>query len=170
MGDELFLRASDQDRNKVTNFLSDALAKGFITTDEMRGRLDVAIASKTFSDLLTLVKDIPGGAELVRDAARSHIRSNFATPQSYSTSSHLDLRPPHNHRHQTNRHPGLRVAALILGFMFFFQMATAGAFILFKLVSFMFILGIMMAPLFIISRIVRRSPRGSFRLIRKRHF
>ena len=87
MAEDLFLRAGDNDRSRATSFLSNALEKGFISTDELHLRLEKAIGAKTYNDLLEVVADIPGGRSLVKEIASGHIVTNHS--QSFP-----DFRPP----------------------------------------------------------------------------
>ncbi|MEU2395600.1 DUF1707 domain-containing protein [Streptomyces sp. NPDC007369] len=58
------LRASDADRDRIAQILSDALAEGRLTPDEHSERLDSLYTLKTVSELDVLVRDLPapGGA------------------------------------------------------------------------------------------------------------
>lgn len=143
MTDELFLRASDNDRSRVTNFLSDSLAKGFITTDEIRSRIEKALSAKTFSDLLPIVSDIPGGKALVKDAASSHIQ--HANPYAHVRHQYpLDAKPLGDLRRRTGRASRLPVIAVAL--MAFFAIGALPIFV--KLLFFVF------SPIFFIGMTV----------------
>jgi hypothetical protein len=52
------LRASDADRDKVTNVLSTAYAEGRITREEHDERLDAVMRAKTFDDLVPITNDL----------------------------------------------------------------------------------------------------------------
>jgi hypothetical protein len=52
------LRASDSDRDKVTEVLHTAYAEGRIDTDEHSDRVQAAISAKTFADLVPLTADL----------------------------------------------------------------------------------------------------------------
>ncbi|WP_405489364.1 DUF1707 domain-containing protein [Streptomyces sp. NBC_00096] len=59
------LRASDADRDRIAQILSDALAEGRLTSEEHSGRLDSLYSLKTVGELDVLVRDLPapgGGA------------------------------------------------------------------------------------------------------------
>ncbi|MFD8143295.1 DUF1707 domain-containing protein [Streptomyces sp. NPDC059708] len=56
------LRASDADRDRIAQILSDALAEGRLTAEEHSERLDVLYAVKTVGELEVLVRDLPAGA------------------------------------------------------------------------------------------------------------
>ncbi len=112
MADDLYMRASDADRSRVTNFLSDSLAKGFISTEEMSQRLDVALASKTFVELLPLVKDIPGGKELIKESANAHVRAAHREARSSSAALATNSSPVRHRRGRGSKVIG--IAALVL--------------------------------------------------------
>ncbi|MEV7541737.1 DUF1707 domain-containing protein [Streptomyces sp. NPDC089915] len=63
------LRASDADRDRIAQILSDALAEGRLTAEEHSERLDVLYAVKTVGELEVLVRDLPAGAAAHRAAA-----------------------------------------------------------------------------------------------------
>lgn len=56
------LRASDADRDRIAQILSDALAEGRLTPEEHSERLDTLYAVKTVGELEVLVRDLPAGA------------------------------------------------------------------------------------------------------------
>ncbi|MFF4577440.1 DUF1707 domain-containing protein [Streptomyces sp. NPDC001389] len=56
------LRASDADRDRIAQILSDALAEGRLTAEEHSERLDTLYAVKTVGELEVLVQDLPAGA------------------------------------------------------------------------------------------------------------
>ncbi|MFH7593670.1 DUF1707 domain-containing protein [Streptomyces racemochromogenes] len=56
------LRASDADRDRIAQILSDALAEGRLTAEEHSERLDTLYAVKTVGELEVLVRDLPAGA------------------------------------------------------------------------------------------------------------
>ncbi|OON76952.1 DUF1707 SHOCT-like domain-containing protein [Streptomyces tsukubensis] len=62
--DHLELRASDADRERVTERLRDALAEGRLDMDEFNTRLDSAYKARTYGELVPLTRDLPavGGA------------------------------------------------------------------------------------------------------------
>ncbi|MGW0390334.1 DUF1707 SHOCT-like domain-containing protein [Streptomyces sp. NPDC003042] len=53
------LRASDADRDRIAQILSDALAEGRLTAEEHSERLDSLYAFKTVGELDVLVRDLP---------------------------------------------------------------------------------------------------------------
>lgn len=53
------LRASDADRDRIAQILSDALAEGRLTAEEHSDRLDSLYAFKTVGELESLVRDLP---------------------------------------------------------------------------------------------------------------
>ncbi|MGW4683442.1 DUF1707 SHOCT-like domain-containing protein [Streptomyces sp. NPDC004244] len=53
------LRASDADRDRIAQILSDALAEGRLTPDEHSERLDSLYTLKTVAELDVLVRDLP---------------------------------------------------------------------------------------------------------------
>ncbi|MEU9148064.1 DUF1707 domain-containing protein [Streptomyces sp. NPDC048349] len=53
------LRASDADRDRIAQILSDALAEGRLTSEEHSERLDSLYAVKTVGELEALVRDLP---------------------------------------------------------------------------------------------------------------
>ncbi|MDA8277073.1 MAG: DUF1707 domain-containing protein [Actinomycetota bacterium] len=160
MGDELFLRASDNDRNKVTTFLSDAMTHGFITTEEMSSRLEQAVSAKTFSDLMPLVRDIPGGVELVRASARSYIRNQYSGNSSFVPTQTNSVNQRRNYpRHRPSRSVLIWVAAVL----FFLPALQAGAFGAFFLIRTVAMLAITAGiPFLAIRFIVRRGRRRFF--------
>jgi hypothetical protein len=58
---EAELRASDADRDRITDILRDALAEGRLNTDEFSERLDGVYAAKTVGELEPFVRDLPAG-------------------------------------------------------------------------------------------------------------
>ncbi|MFJ3878665.1 DUF1707 domain-containing protein [Streptomyces sp. NPDC090077] len=56
------LRASDADRDRIAQILSDALAEGRLTSEEHSERLDTLYAVKTVGELDLLVRDLPAAA------------------------------------------------------------------------------------------------------------
>jgi hypothetical protein len=53
------LRASDADRDAVTERLRTAAAEGRLQTDELEERVDGALRARTYGELDRLVKDLP---------------------------------------------------------------------------------------------------------------
>ncbi|WP_336669987.1 DUF1707 SHOCT-like domain-containing protein [Tsukamurella sp. USMM236] len=78
MSDELeplrrdVLRASDHDRNRVVEMLSEALGLGQLTLPEYEDRSHQAIAARTFADLDRLVVDLPAVQNLPATAAPAY--------------------------------------------------------------------------------------------------
>ena len=120
------MRASDTDRSKVTNFLSDSLQKGFITTEELGQRVETALVSRTFSDLLGIVNDIPGGKELIKDSATGHVRSSYRTEQRLPSIS-LPTGPTYKlgHHRPRRNHRVLRTVLLMAAMWFVTVSAVA---------------------------------------------
>jgi hypothetical protein len=54
------MRAADTDRERAVSFLSAAYTEGRLTKDEYDERLEQALKARTYSDLDTLVSDLPG--------------------------------------------------------------------------------------------------------------
>ncbi|MCX5194655.1 DUF1707 domain-containing protein [Streptomyces sp. NBC_00249] len=69
------LRASDADRDRIAQILSDALAEGRLTAEEHSERLDSLYALKTVGELDTLVRDLPAapGAPAPSPAAQAPV-------------------------------------------------------------------------------------------------
>ncbi|MFD0354974.1 DUF1707 domain-containing protein [Streptomyces sp. NPDC127110] len=63
------LRASDADRDRIAQILSDALAEGRLTSEEHSERLDTLYAVKTVGELDLLVRDLPADTGGRRPAA-----------------------------------------------------------------------------------------------------
>jgi len=55
----LELRASDADRRRVVTDLQQHYADGRLTTEELRERIGLAMAARTYSDLEELQRDLP---------------------------------------------------------------------------------------------------------------
>lgn len=53
------VRIGDRERDAVAETLREAVAEGRLTLDELDGRLDAALAARTFADLDPLVADLP---------------------------------------------------------------------------------------------------------------
>ncbi|MFE9835001.1 DUF1707 domain-containing protein [Streptomyces sp. NPDC005551] len=65
MTDELpELRASDADREQVTERLRDALAEGRLDMAEFEERLDATYRARTYGELAPITRDLPGAAAL----------------------------------------------------------------------------------------------------------
>jgi hypothetical protein len=54
------LRAADADRDRAADLLRTAAAEGRITFDELDERVSQAYAAKTFADLQSITRDLPG--------------------------------------------------------------------------------------------------------------
>jgi hypothetical protein len=79
--DDLELRASDADRDRVAAVLSEALATGRLTSVEHADRLDLAYTAKTVGELVPLTRDLPevsGMSGLPAAVERQVIRSTFS--------------------------------------------------------------------------------------------
>jgi hypothetical protein len=57
--DRNLLRASDADREQVTEMLREAAGHGRITLDELDTRLDATHAAKTYAELEVITRDLP---------------------------------------------------------------------------------------------------------------
>ncbi|MBA2637292.1 MAG: DUF1707 domain-containing protein [Solirubrobacterales bacterium] len=55
------LRSSEAERQHVATFLRDSCVDGRLEPDELDERLDRALRSRTYGDLVELVVDLPGG-------------------------------------------------------------------------------------------------------------
>ncbi|RPF45797.1 cell wall-active antibiotic response 4TMS protein YvqF [Streptomyces sp. Ag109_G2-6] len=66
------LRASDADRDRIAQVLSDALAEGRLSAEEHSERLDTLYAAKTVGELEVLVRDLPAGAAAHPAAHSAH--------------------------------------------------------------------------------------------------
>ncbi|GAA0983237.1 hypothetical protein GCM10009555_054640 [Acrocarpospora macrocephala] len=62
------LRASDADRDAVSDRLRVAAGEGRITLDELEDRLEGVYAAKTYAELDTLIMDLPQGRSMLSDA------------------------------------------------------------------------------------------------------
>jgi len=51
--------ASDADREQVVEILTAAFVQGRLTIDELRLRVGLALASRTYAELATMITDIP---------------------------------------------------------------------------------------------------------------
>jgi hypothetical protein len=60
-GDEMRLRASDADRERVAGQLGEALADGRLTVEEHRERIDLLYATRTHDELVPLTADLGTG-------------------------------------------------------------------------------------------------------------
>lgn len=98
MADEMYLRAGDSDRERVTAFLSGSLQHGYIDTNELAERLDKLNSSKTYADLLPLVQDIPGGKQVVREISARHRRSEPGLVSPVGPAAPVVRRPRHRGR------------------------------------------------------------------------
>lgn len=54
------LRASDADRERVSEVLRHGLADGRLTAEEFHARLDACFAARTFGELDEVIADLPG--------------------------------------------------------------------------------------------------------------
>ncbi|WP_245642498.1 DUF1707 SHOCT-like domain-containing protein [Nonomuraea candida] len=80
MTDELDLRASDADRDRVAAVLSEALATGRLTSVEHADRLDSAYTAKTVGELVPLTRDLPevSASDVPAAIERQVITSKFS--------------------------------------------------------------------------------------------
>ncbi|MEV0623588.1 DUF1707 domain-containing protein [Nonomuraea sp. NPDC050404] len=83
MTDDLELRASDADRDRVAAVLSEALATGRLTSVEHADRLDLVYTAKTVGELVPLTRDLPevsasGASGLPAAMERQVIGSTFS--------------------------------------------------------------------------------------------
>lgn len=74
--DPLSLRASDADRQAITDALGNAYAEGRLSLVEYHERLDAALAAKTYADLAPLLADLP------RDPRTPDVTAGALTPVS----------------------------------------------------------------------------------------
>jgi Flp pilus assembly protein TadB len=58
------LRASDADRDAVTDRLREAAGEGRLEPEELEQRVDAALRARTYGELGRLVADLPGGREV----------------------------------------------------------------------------------------------------------
>lgn len=63
------VRASDADRDRVSDVLREALAEGRITPEEHAERLDAVYAAKTLGDLVPITADLPGRTAAATESA-----------------------------------------------------------------------------------------------------
>jgi hypothetical protein len=61
--DHSLMRVSDSDRERAADVLREAAGHGRITMDELDERLERAYAAKTYADLATVTRDLPGQAQ-----------------------------------------------------------------------------------------------------------
>jgi hypothetical protein len=66
------LRASDADRERVTEVLRQAAGEGRLTLDELDERLGAAYAAKTFAELEPITRDLPPARDTTRAPAAAH--------------------------------------------------------------------------------------------------
>ncbi|MGN9843411.1 DUF1707 SHOCT-like domain-containing protein [Nonomuraea sp. H19] len=80
MTDDLDLRASDADRDRVAAVLGEALATGRLTSVEHADRLEVAYTAKTVGELVPLTRDLPemSVSNVPATIERQVISSNFS--------------------------------------------------------------------------------------------
>jgi hypothetical protein len=71
------MRVSDADRDAVTARLRDHYAEGRLTTAELDERVSAALNAKTFGDLRSLTRDLPGPAPV---PPRTAAQPNWAGP------------------------------------------------------------------------------------------
>jgi uncharacterized protein DUF1707/cell wall-active antibiotic response 4TMS protein YvqF len=105
-GREVWLRASDADRERVAGLLGEALADGRLTADEHRERIDLLYATRTLNELDPLTADLGTGRRDV-ERPRSAVPVERVAPQVAILSSNV-ARP-------TGRVEGRMVAFAFLG-------------------------------------------------------
>ncbi|MGC9495162.1 DUF1707 SHOCT-like domain-containing protein [Streptomyces sp. WG7] len=66
------MRASDADRDRITDMLRDALAEGRLTADEHAERVEGVLAARTVGELDVFVRDLPA-AHAGRDTAAAPV-------------------------------------------------------------------------------------------------
>jgi hypothetical protein len=73
MAARVAVRASDADRESVAERLRKAAGEGRLRTDELEERLEVALSARTYGELDSIVRDLPGGRLVVpsRSPARA---------------------------------------------------------------------------------------------------
>lgn len=67
--DQRSMRASDADRERVSEILREAAAEGRITLDELEDRLDRNYRARTYADLEPITEDLPVPGDQVAPAA-----------------------------------------------------------------------------------------------------
>lgn len=72
------LRASDADRDRITDLLRDALAEGRLTAEEHSERVEGVLAAKTVGELDVFVRDLPAGQ--ARKAAPAYVPPVSSVP------------------------------------------------------------------------------------------
>lgn len=69
-GEEIELRASDEERERIAGELAAARVEGRITLDELSERLDLVYAARTRADLEPVMRDLPAAGEPTRRPTR----------------------------------------------------------------------------------------------------
>jgi hypothetical protein len=69
-GNEVELRASDEERDRIAGELAEARAQGRITLDELSDRLDLVLAARTRADLEPVMRDLPAVGSPTRRPTR----------------------------------------------------------------------------------------------------
>jgi hypothetical protein len=64
--EDLELRASDTDRERVAELLRDAAGHGRISLDELEERLEAVYAARTYGELVPITRDLPGRKSMPR--------------------------------------------------------------------------------------------------------
>src|SRR3954469_25188892 len=59
------MRTSDDERQRVADFLRDACGDGRLSPEELEERLDQLFAGSTVADIVVLVRDLPGGGAVI---------------------------------------------------------------------------------------------------------
>jgi DUF1707 SHOCT-like domain len=72
------IRASDADRDRVTELLRTAAAEGRLLTEELEQRLESALSARTYGQLDALIADLPGPGLAEQRRPRRLRRSRLA--------------------------------------------------------------------------------------------
>jgi Domain of unknown function (DUF1707)/Cell wall-active antibiotics response 4TMS YvqF len=78
------MRASDADRDRVSDQLREALAEGRLTPEEHAERIELVYRAKTYAELAPILADLPGSGAAPRPAMA--VRSDLPAPQAQSPS------------------------------------------------------------------------------------
>ena len=73
-------RASDADRELVTNLLTSAYADGRLTRDELDARVDAAMSARTFAELTPLTADLLPARQQVQYVSHPQATSSIVRP------------------------------------------------------------------------------------------
>jgi len=75
------LRASDAERDRAIVQLREAAAEGRLTLEEFTQRMSLAVEARTHGELDELMHDLPAVSAPAPPAARTRLRSAFATSE-----------------------------------------------------------------------------------------